>query len=193
MKTCLLLLLATFALVACEDEFGSIDELSPAEFEQYLDSGEGLNFLVKLAQGKEIDFQAIENKLETTHTLKVLTHFYYYYQDGKWSKGWVSGNVVTHYTTFPDNSVIRECFKVTFDPDFGWYNFFRDASFEGTVFEYILTEEVSRMTECKVIAQLNETTFVIEGFSNERLERKIVILDENRAEILAKYTDPYPC
>ena len=49
------------------------------------------------------------------------------------------------------------------------------------------------MTECKVIAQLNETTFVIEGFRNERLERKIVILDENRAEILAKYTDPYPC
>ena len=49
------------------------------------------------------------------------------------------------------------------------------------------------MTECKVIAQLNEATFVIEGFSYERLERKIVILDENRAEILAKYTDPYPC
>lgn len=191
MKKYLFLLLAAFALMACEDEFGSINKLSPAEFEQYLDSGEGLNFLVKLAQDKEIDFQAIEKKLETTHTLTVLTGSYYYYQDGKWSKDWVAGNIVTHYTTFPDNFVIRECFKIT-DPDLCWYNFFRDASFEGTVFEYILTEEVSRMTECKVIAQLNETTFVIEGFSNKQLERQIVILDDNRVEVLAKYTDPYP-
>ena len=190
MKKYLLLLLATFTLVACEDEFGSIDELSPAEFEQYLDSGEGLNFLVKLAQGKEIDYQAIEKKLETTHTL-IESSDVYSYRGGRWEKSMYYGLSVSYFTSFPDKSVVRICFN-PIPGAVAMGNYFCDIPFEGPVIEYVLTHNMTYMDECKVIAQLNEKILVVEGISEGVLERRLLVLEENRAEILAKYADPYP-
>ena len=190
MKKYLFLLLAACCLVACEDEFGSIDELSPAEFEQYLDSGEGLNFLVKLAQGKEIDYQAIENKLETTHTLTESSDVYIY-RGGRWEKSMYYGLSVSYFTSFADKSVVRICFN-PIPSAVAMGNYFRDISFEGPVVEYVLTNNMTYMDECKVIAQLNEKTLVVEGISEGVPERRLLVLEENRAEILAKHTDPYP-
>ena len=108
MKKYLFLLLAAFALVACEDSLEQID-YSTLSTEELLQTGEGVDYLV--SQAKEIDFAALNERLKTEVLCGEDNLRYYEREDGKWERELLIGGGGCAYCVLMDDNTFRYCFE----------------------------------------------------------------------------------
>ena len=108
MKKYLFLLLAAFALVACEDSLEQID-YSTLSTEELLQTGEGVDYLV--SQASEIDFAALNERLKTEVLRGEDNLRYYEREDGKWERELLIGGSGCAYCVLMDDNTFRYCFE----------------------------------------------------------------------------------
>ena len=108
MKKYLLLLLAAFALVACEDSLEQID-YSTLSTEELLQTGEGVDYLV--SQASEIDFAALNERLKTEVLRGEVNILYCQREDGKWECAKMIGGCGLTYCVLMDDNTFRHCFQ----------------------------------------------------------------------------------
>ena len=184
MKNLLFILIIACLIVACEEGTNSldIDNLNSQEFNQLLATGQGLDILVKAAQDKNIDYDELEEKLSTTYTITLLNSFYVF-ADNNWENSVKLGGGNKIFTMSPNKTAVRKCFirNSLMNED----KLYRDYPIETTIMDVVINQTFDN--EGKIIAKLNDTTYVLEGKIDDSIVRQLAMLTENRDWILENY------
>ena len=185
MKKYLFLLLAAFALVACEDSLEQID-YSTLSTEELLQTGEGVDYLV--SQASEIDFAALNERLKTEVLDGGYANLRYYErEDGKWERELLIGGGGCAYCVLMDDNTFRHCFE--FD-DFQWElagKWYRTHN----AYDNAVVEMVGKVVPwAKIVAHV-DNVLICEDVDAKQKRFFVCRLVDCREKVLSDYTLDY--
>lgn len=185
MKKYLFLLLAAFALVACEDSLEQID-YSTLSTEELLQTGEGVDYLV--SQASEIDFAALNERLKTEVLDGGYANLRYYErEDGKWERELLIGGGGCAYCVLMDDNTFRHCFE--FD-DFQWElagKWYRTHN----AYDNAVVEMVGKVVPwAKIVAHV-DNVLICEDVDSKEKSFFVCRLVDCREKVLNAYTLDY--
>ena len=181
MKKLFILLLATMAFAACNDEEGFID-YSTWTVEELLTTGGGIDYLV--SQTKEINYDELNERLKT-EVLFYNDSRIYTKRDDVWTTAMVDGNLCPCFVLM-ENNTFRMCFEVEHAPM--WGMLYRTYN----VGDNAVVEMVEQMDAgAKIVAYIGDT-LVVEYYWNgdsNMLTRALAYFADCRESVLNTYTN----